>query len=330
MHLDVIIPTFNRQELLQRTLQSLLDAPIPAGLEVCVAVVDNNSTDKTREVVESWTTAFEGRLRYVFETKQGRSRAINAGVAAMSGDLVGMIDDDEEVSPQWFIEIGKAFSNVDVDFIGGPCLPRWGIEPPAWLPKRYRGVIGWVENGDEIAPFDGASTGILMGGNAVIRRSVMERVGPYSTALGRTDRRLLSCEDEEMFQRLLAAGARGLYLPQLVIFHYIPPERLTRSYHRRWCFWRGVSQGVLDRTKGAPVTYLLGVPRYLFGNAARGAARFITAGDRGERFSSELALWDLAGFFYGKHFFKADEGGDETPGNVVASSGQIQSVSQGQ
>jgi glycosyltransferase involved in cell wall biosynthesis len=308
MHLDVIIPTFNRQELLHRTLKSLLDAPIPAGLEVCVVAVDNNSTDNTREVVESWMSRFSGRLRYVFESKQGRSAAINSGVAATSGDLIGMIDDDEEVGPAWFEGIQMAFSNDDVDFIGGPCVPRWGADPPAWLPRGYRGVLAWVETTDEIMPYEKSGTGILMGGNAIIRRSILERVGPYSISLGRTDKRLLSCEDEEMYHRLLDAGARGLYLPHLVVRHYIPPERLTKSYHRSWCLWHGVSKGVLDKSRREPVVYLIGVPRYIVGNAFRGLIRIVkgpfSKTDPGDRFGSELALWHLAGFFYGKHFFR--------------------------
>src|SRR6266542_1775781 len=106
-----------------------------------------------------------------------------------------------------------------------------------------------------------------MGGNAVFTREVLQRVGPYSTSLGRSGTRLLSCEDEDMYQRLRAAGARGLYLPQLIVYHFIPRERLTKSYHRSWCFW-----------KREPAS----------------------------RFSNELSLWDLAGFFYGKHFYRPD------------------------
>src|SRR5207248_4932085 len=143
---------------------------------------------------------------------------------------------------------------------------------------------------------------MLMGGNAVIRRSVLERVGSYSADLGRTsDGRLLSCEDREMYHRLLTIGAKGFYRPDLVILHYVPPERLTKRYFRRWSFWHGVSHGLIERERRTPVAYLLGVPRYLYGRAARGMLRVargaLSREDRARNFSDELAVWDFAGFF---------------------------------
>ena len=67
MRLDVILPTFNRHQLLERALDSLLAAEIPADLSVFITVVDNNSSDATRETVETYQSRFCGRLRYVFE-----------------------------------------------------------------------------------------------------------------------------------------------------------------------------------------------------------------------------------------------------------------------
>src|SRR5437763_10458717 len=101
-------------------------------------------------------------------------------------------------------------------------------------------------------------------------------------------------------------------LPVRWMCHSSPPELLTKRYQRRFCFWRAVSLAIRDREHRAPVAYLLGVPRHLYGTAARALlrkARALLAGskDPAQRFSDELALWDLAGFFYGKHFFRNDE-----------------------
>lgn len=321
MKLDVIVPTYNRQEMLKRTLDSLLAARVPDGLSVRVTVVDNNSKDETRRVVEDYMERYgAARVSYLLEKEQGRSPALNAGIRATDGDLVGTIDDDEEIDAGWYEQAYEAFSGGEVDFIGGPCAPRWGAERPEWFPLSYRGVVGWVEGGDKVCPFDDNYPGILMGGNAVLRRSVLDKVGLYTTALGRTDKHLLSCEDEEMYRRLRDAGARGLYLPGLIIYHYIPPERLTRRYFRRWCFWRGVSMGVIDRGRRSPVAYLVGVPRWMVGNAARGAIGKIMRGlrfdkNRAESFADELALWDFAGFFYGKHFYKKAKASAVEAGN---------------
>ena len=310
MRLDVVIPTYNRQQSLSRTLESLERARVPPALSVSVTVVDNNSTDNTRLMVEGWKDRLPG-LNYVYEKRQGRSFALNAGIRATSGDLIGFIDDDEEIDESWYETIHDIFTTRKVGFIGGPYIPKWEIDPPNWLPKKYCGVLGDIHAGDEILPFDENYPGILMGGNAVLKRTILNEVGLYMTSVSRRGKLLLAGEDEDMYQRLLMAKANGLYIPHLRIFHHIPAERLTKRYFRRWCFWRGVSSAVLDRARPADVTYLLGVPRYLYGAAARGMVSNVksifTRGDAGHRFSNELASWDLAGFFYGKHFFSRGE-----------------------
>ena len=310
MKLDVIIPTYNRAEGVKQTLDSLLAADVPAGMQVLITVVDNNSRDKTSEVVAEYARQFPGRVNYVFEKKQGRSHALNAGIAATSYELVGMIDDDEEIESGWYRTVFEAFSQTDVEFVGGPYVPRWPGEFPKWLPPAYGSVVGWVDGGAERVPFDENYPGILMGGNGVIKRTVLAAVGPYATWLGRTDKHLLSGEDEDMYHRLLKAGARGFYLPGMIIYHKISPARLTKKYFRSWCFWRGVSLGLLERTRKQACPYLLGVPRWHYRTAARGlltgvASLFIQPKEEREAFASELALWDFLGLFYGKHFHRA-------------------------
>ncbi len=313
MHLDVVIPTYNRSDLLPQCLRSLAAATVPSGLTVGVAVVDNNSTDDTASVVESWKKNFSGSLSYLFEKRQGRSAALNKGITGTKGDLIGFIDDDEEVDKNWYNAIYDAFSDSELDFIGGPYIPKWEADVPPWLPQDHEGVIGLVDAGPDVIAYNENYPGILMGGNAVIRRSTLEKVGLYMTALGRRGSRLLAGEDEDMYRRLLASGAKGRYLPHLKIYHLVPASRLTKKYYRQWSFWRGGYCGVLDRRQRQNVSYLFGIPRYLFGAATRGLFGWATAPvrasiDSSKAFSHELAIWDLAGFFYGKHFYENDAG----------------------
>jgi glycosyltransferase involved in cell wall biosynthesis len=312
MHLDVIIPTYNRDELLPRALQSLAQATVPAGLTVGITIVDNNSSDNTRLVTEQWQSRFTGSLQYVFEKRQGRSYALNTGIASTQGDLVGFVDDDEEVDKSWFECIHHAFSSWNIDFLGGPYVPKWESEPPNWLPAEYCGVVGNINGGDEIATFDESYPGILMGGNAVLTRAIINKVGLYLTSVGRSGQRLLAGEDEDMYRRLLAANARGIYFPSLKVFHYVPQNRMTRGYFRKWCFWRGVSRGVLDHQRPLDVAYLCGVPRYLYGKAARGLWRNLLSplrrpSDPSKLFADRLATLDLIGYFYGKHFYSPED-----------------------
>jgi glycosyltransferase involved in cell wall biosynthesis len=262
-------------------------------------------------LVREFAARFAGRLNYLFVPEQGKSAALNAAVATVNTELVATVDDDEEVDAGWFEAVEANFRDPEVEFIGGPCLPRWEAEKPVWLPPDYRGVVGWVEGGHQRARFDENFPGMLMGGNSVMRRTTLERMGNFSIALGRTDTRMLASEDEDFYHRLRADGAVGYYVPELVIHHFVPRARLTRRYFRRWTFWRGVSQGLMDRDRRAPVAYLLGIPRWLFGIAMRGAARKVQGimpwVDRARTFGGELDVITLAGFFYGKHWYRPEQ-----------------------
>lgn len=309
MKLDVVVPTYNRSKLMRAALESLLRAPVPEGLEVSIYLVDNNSVDDTVQVFQEIQANANLPLHYVRAVKQGLSNARNAGIAAGSGDVVGFIDDDEQIDSEWYRVVAREFSDPEVQYIGGPYLANWEIDPPDWLPPGYPAVIGvmlpkprgWYGDGHP---------GFLNGGNAVIRRKVFDAIGTYSPKLGRSANGLLSDEDAEFFKRLWSAGIRGMYVPDLAIYHYIPAERLTRRYHRRWAFWRTVSQGLLSREQPEVGAHLFGVPRHRIGRAVRSVFRLpidrLMSGGKGKAFADELAVWDLAGFVHGRYFFRPE------------------------
>lgn len=306
--LDVVLPTYKRPDLLQRTLTSLAAAACPKGLAVQVWVVDNNSHDTTPEVVAENRKDFPVPLHYVAETVQGLSPAMNRGIRESTGDLIGLINDDEEVDSRWYEVIHRIFTSTDYSFLGGPYIPRWGGEKPEWVMPEFGSVVGWVEAGDVPREYGPGFHGILMSGNAIVRRAVYEKVGLYDVALGRTNKGLLSCEDEDMFERLLKAGFCGLYCPELIIHHYVPPERLTRRYHRQWCWGQGISKGVLARTRPSGVVEILGIPRWQIRQAAGGMLRALKGkvglAPAAAGFEGELRVWSLAGYINGRHFWK--------------------------
>jgi glycosyltransferase involved in cell wall biosynthesis len=307
LRLDVLIPTHNRARLLERCLASVLRAMAPDDLDVHVTVIANACSDGTQEAVLRYQAAYPGRVSLLEERRRGKSKALNAGIAGTTGDLVGMIDDDEEVDVNWLRVIDAAFGDPQLDFAGGPYVPIWDAPVPNWIPEDYLAVLGAVDNGSAVQPYAPSFPGILKGGNAVIRRRVLDRVGRYAEYLGPGSfAPLFSCEDEDMYWRLLEHGATGKYLPELVIFHYISASRVSREYYRKWCFWRGVSRGLMDRRHPMPVRYLAGIPRFLVGSAGRSLLRILASRRQRsahEVFSDELHLWDLAGYAYGRHIY---------------------------
>jgi glycosyltransferase involved in cell wall biosynthesis len=303
MYLDLIIPTYRRAHLLNECLKSVFLATRPKGLNITVIVVDNNSGDNTREVVQPFLERPELPCRYIFVGRPGKSAALNEALAQTNGELVGFVDDDEQLDPAWFEVAYREFSAIaQIDFIGGPFVPNWERAAPDWLPVAYPGAIGIVLRPARTT-FSHEFRGMLMGGNAVIRRTTLERVLPYPEQLGKIGNKIRSGEDEVIYHRLLGIGARGIVVPDLIIHHWIPAERMTKSYFRRWIVGRGISLGSQLRERGFKEPGLLGIPRYQFGACFRALWPMLTAKSQRERFTAQLSVLDCFATLYGRHFY---------------------------
>ncbi|MES2072215.1 MAG: glycosyltransferase family 2 protein [Pseudomonadota bacterium] len=320
--LDLVIPTYNRPDLLALTLNSVAQASVPADMALRVIVADNNSTPERQEANKAAIAKSPlSNIVYLSERRQGRSWALNTGIQESSADYVGFIDDDEKMDVNWLEVIAVYLREARIDYIGGPCKPDWAAQAPNWLPVhvgKYRGVLGWIEQSPTARPFDDFD-GNLCGGNCVIRRSALLEVGGFSTMVGRSSNNLMVGEDDELQRKLRANGKLGMYDPALIIYHLIPIQRMTRKYHIRWAFWSGVSNGVrLNWLPSEPVASLFGLPRYRFGQGAYGLLlwlrRLLSVKDRAqaEGFAGLLDTVYLCGTIYGKHFFNRTKEASKT------------------
>jgi glycosyltransferase involved in cell wall biosynthesis len=303
MRLDLLIPTLERPALLRAALESVARAARPRSMDVSVTVINNGPEPL---VLEPSYFAGPYPLRVLQERRRGKSAALNLGIAESTADYIGLIDDDEEIAADWLQVAERALSSGAFDFIGGPALLCPLREPPAWLPPGYPAVLGSADGGPDPVPYGAGFPGMLMGDNAVISRALLLTVGPYCTALGpRTGRRLGSCEDEDMYWRLIDAGARGQYLPGLVVHHHVHANRLRKSYYRSWSFWNGASKSVLSRRRPERGPQIAGLPRYVCGDVVRGALGWLGAimsgGGPARRLAGELPAWHLAGRVYGRY-----------------------------
>lgn len=308
MKLNIIVPTYNRDQSLRETLESFLEADIPENLEILVTVVDNNSTDDTAKVVGELNDRFSAiKLEYLFEEKQGRSFALNSGIEKSDGDLISGIDDDEKIDGRWFVEVEKIFRERwnEIEFVGGKILPLFESEPPSWIEPLKQGVICWRDFGDE-EWFYGKDSPMITGGHGIFKRSLLERIGLYDENVGAQGKGFISGEDEVLFHQLLDLEVVGVYNPKLVIYHYVPTYRLSKNYYRRWLFGVGISRYLADRNykpiKGARI---FGVPRWMYRSAFDGIKSKISnilKRNETESLSAENQTVIFAGFFYAAHF----------------------------
>ena len=309
MKYSIVIATYNRASDLRETLQSLAGLRADGPWEVIV--VDNNSPDDTRGVVLDAARTFPVPLRYLFEREQGRSPALNCGIRAATGEIVVTTDDDVRVPEDWLVQAAQGLDRLQCDYVGGRVMPIWGGPRPAWLPDRggkQWAVIALLDYGPEPIEF---GTRVPLGVNMAFRRSALDRAGLFDPNTGRRAGTLLGQEVREWCIRARQAGVRGCYIPELVLRHIIPANRLNKDYFRRWFYWRGISRALLYERSGldmeAPeqttldfstVPHVFGVPRYLYRKALRTAIDWVRDSVRRrtvEAFEHELWLCFFAG-----------------------------------
>lgn len=239
VQLTVVICTYNRASVLQETLNSLLVTQADKLHKLQLLLVDNNSPDNTRAVIEQGLSLFPNAT-YLFERQQGLSHARNTGIAAAQHDAIAFIDDDVFFSPGWVEAVIKALdSHPEIACFAGQIAPLYEGGRPHWLPDSLEGVYSALELGDRELPLTFPHTPI--GANMIIRRTVIDRIGGFDTELGRKGKNLLSNEELEFFRKADQAGFRSLYIPDACVQHRIPASRTTPEWFVRRYFWQGIS-----------------------------------------------------------------------------------------
>jgi glucosyl-dolichyl phosphate glucuronosyltransferase len=105
--ISVVICTRNRARLLNRALISLVEQAFPRR-DYEILVVDNQSTDRTYEIVKQFQ---EKGVRYLREDRIGSSVARNTGWSNAAGRYIAFFDDDGIASPEWLAAIREGFSS---------------------------------------------------------------------------------------------------------------------------------------------------------------------------------------------------------------------------
>ena len=242
IRLSLIIATYNRSRQLLVTLDSVAAQSAPAHEWECV-VVDNNSSDDTSLAVSDFAARHPHlNIRCVVERRQGLSHARNCGIANSTGEYIAIIDDDERIVPDFISGYIDLFdTHPEAASAGGVIVAEYETGRPRWV-SRYteRPIANPMDFGDRVREFpEGRIPG---GGNMAVRRSTIERYGAFDTSLGRCGTTLAGGEESDLFERLSKAGQRCFYTPRAVMYHIIPPQKLTRDYFVRLSYNTGLSQ----------------------------------------------------------------------------------------
>jgi glycosyltransferase involved in cell wall biosynthesis len=294
MNVSVILCTYNRCHSLASALESVAASQASDSDFWEVLVVDNNSNDKTSDVVAEFGRRYPGRFHYLFEPQQGKSFALNTGVREARGQILAFMDDDVVVDTKWLQNLTAIFQKEEWAGAGGRILPERDFSPPAWLPREGKYALA------PLALFDlglqpDELTEAPFGTNMAFRKEVFEKIGGFRTDLGPRPGSESRSEDTEFGDRALGAGQRLWYEPSAIVYHSLPAHRLQRKYFLAW--WRDKSKadirafGLLRGTK----LQVAGVPLYFFGRLANWTLQWITTIQPSRRFSCKLKVWTILG-----------------------------------
>jgi glucosyl-dolichyl phosphate glucuronosyltransferase len=298
---SVVISSYNRCTLLARALQALL-CQRANEISYEILVIDNNSSDQTRDLVQALITKHPEKLRYIFESQQGLSYARNTGIANARAPIIAFTDDDVCVASDWIAQIKACFdSDPSTDAVGGKVLPRWESQPPAWLTRSHWAPLALLDYGDHSFYVDMDRQLCLIGANVAFRLKAFEVIGLFKADFQRVKDGIGSLEDHDMLLRLWRSGRKGSYLPQLVVTAEVPPERLQKDYHRRWHAGHGFFHAMLrtEEVERSKRGHFLGVPAHIYRQALSDGAKWIVSGLQKqpiEAFEHEIRLRFIIGF----------------------------------
>jgi glycosyltransferase involved in cell wall biosynthesis len=298
MNITVILCTYNRHQSLARALKSLAASELPESVKWEVLVVDNNSSDRTAQVVEDFCRQYPGRFRYVFEPWQGKSNALNTGIRESRSAILAFADDDATVERSWLWNLTSALHSGEWAGAGGRIIPIWPGPLPRWLSTEDPDTMGPFVAFD-MGPEAGPLTRPPYGANMAFRRDKFERYGGFRTDLGPRPGSEIRREDIEFAQRLLTGGERLRYEPSAVVYHPAPEGRMKKGFLLRWWFWYGYSE-IAESGAPSAAGYLLGgVPLLLFRRLARWALQWLITTGAPRRFSCRRNVWYIAGSVFG-------------------------------
>jgi glycosyltransferase involved in cell wall biosynthesis len=245
--ISAIICTHNRDRYLGLAIDSLLAQDL-ADYEVLV--VDNASTDTTRQLVE--TRLGDPRLRYIYEPQLGLSTARNCGAQAAKAPILAYLDDDAIATPTWLSTLVQAYeANANLAIAGGKVTLIWAPEtqPPMWLSAELASNLGAYDLGDQPICIQQARL-TPRGLNYSIRRGFLDRIGGFDPKLGRVGKNLLSNEELQMTELALQQGWQVAYLPTALVAHHVAPERVRRNWFLDRGWWQGISECYQEQLAG--------------------------------------------------------------------------------
>lgn len=224
---SIIIPTFNRCEIIGNTIESCFTQNYPKD-KYEIIIADNNSSDNTKKVVTELQSRSPVPLKYIFEPRQGAHHARNTAAKESAGELLYYTDDDMIADENLLTNMTKVFDfDYNVAVVGGRVLPKWEFDPPEWLVKYFNdGTLSLIDKQEKliIADFD---IGIYSC-HQMIRKEILFECGGFNPDIAKET--LIGNGETGLNIKILNKGYSFGYTSDAVSYHAIPRSRMTQKY----------------------------------------------------------------------------------------------------
>jgi len=230
---SIIVCAYNAANRIKEPLEHICRLDYPSdSLELII--IDNNSTDKTSQVVSEVLNAsqIEFDYRIIKEKKQGLIHARIAGIMNANYDYLVFCDDDNLLKESYLKNAAQILTkNSDIGAIGGQVNLKTDLNLlPPWF---YSYSNAYAVGSQSLHSGDVSRRGYLWGAGIVIKKSLLKvpiKKGISFALSGRDGNKLTSGDDSEMCKWILISGHKLFYSSNLELTHVIPSERINETY----------------------------------------------------------------------------------------------------
>lgn len=242
---SIIICTRNRASYLGHTIRETAKQKLTNGLFEII-IVDNNSTDHTKEVVEACQSLITTiPLHYFIETEVGLSAARNRAIREAKGQILCFLDDDAVPEREWLARLCNLFAQYEQAMCaGGMIIPNYETKPPLWFDEYHEGFFSPKFTNKHSAHIT-TYPYYPYGANFAVRMIAFGLVGKFDPKLGYRGTNLIPSEETEFLRRIERAGYQIAIDPNAVVRHLIPSERVTENYFLRRAYAQGRANAIL-------------------------------------------------------------------------------------
>jgi glycosyltransferase involved in cell wall biosynthesis len=246
---SIIIPTYNREALLNELLQSLIVQKFNSE-DFEIIVVDNNSVNNVSKSIADFVAKYpQFDIKYFNEEKQGVQYAWNRGIAESKGRLLIFVDDDVTFHTAYFETLENDFSdNLDNISGGGKIAPVFEHQKPAWISKYVMPYFIEINLGEKSTfpkkhnPF---------ASNMLVSKKIIDKVGAFDTEKFNDKSVIIpGTFERDLFARIRKAGLPVYYFHDLLVWHFIPEEKIEKKYVKQHFIEAGKTYRDIHLEKG--------------------------------------------------------------------------------